>query len=397
MEALSRRRVRVAFLDHCAQLSGGEIALVRLLAGVGPAVEATVILAEEGPLAARLQDVGACVEVLPLDPRVGQLRKDRAVLGRLTPRVGFATARYVIRLTRRLRQLQPDIVHTNSLKSALYGGFAARLAGVPAIWHVRDRIADDYLPRPTVRLVRLAAHVLPSAIVANSMTTLATLPRARHSVVLTNPVVPDAVPPQLARDQHYGERQLRIGMLGRLAPWKGQHLFLEAFAAAFAGTGVEGRVIGSAMFGEDAYADELRDLAERLRIGGQVGFLGFRKDVWAELAQLDVLVHCSVTPEPFGQVVIEGMASGLAVVAAAAGGPAEVIRDGIDGLLVPPNDVAALTTALRRLAADQQLRTRLGLAAQVTSSHYSPQAAAARLLSVYDSVLSRRGHSIGSL
>jgi glycosyltransferase involved in cell wall biosynthesis len=94
-------------------------------------------------------------------------------------------------------------------------------------------------------------------------------------------------------------------------------------------------------------------------------------------------VHCSITPEPFGQVVLEGLAAGLPVVAAAAGGPAELITDGVDGLLTRPGDVDALAAALRRLDADPTLAASLAKAGRKRSQAFTPTNAAAQLLEVY--------------
>lgn len=384
------RPYRVVFLDHVARLSGGEIALIRLLAALEGAVDAHVILAEDGPLAGRLEEIGATVEVLPLDSAVRDLRR-----GEMTPSgSGSAalpsTARYVWRLTRRLRALQPDLVHSNSLKAALYGGLAGRLARVPVLWHVRDRIAVDYLPPSAVRLVHAAAWALPRGIVTNSAATLETLPRMRKAQVLYNPVVPDIIPRQRTNTDT-ASAGLRVGVVGRLASWKGQHVFLEAFAEAFPDGDTVARIIGSPLFGEETYAEQLRGLAERFGIAERVEWRGFREDVFAELAELDLLVHCSTTPEPFGQVVVEGMAAGLPVIASAAGGPAEIIQDGVDGMLVPPSDVDALARQLTRLAADPGLRRRLGDSARLSSRRFSPEAARARVLAVYGQLLGARG------
>jgi len=294
-----------------------------------------------------------------------------------------------LRLSRRLRVLEADLVHTNTLKAALYGGAAGRLARVPVLWHVRDRIAADYLPRPAVTLVRAAARVLPTAVVANSYATLLTLPPLSHGVVSYNPVVWDAV----ARPSGWRKRRTThfiVGIVGRLAPWKGQHVFLEAFAEAFRGTDARARIVGSALFGEEAYAESLPRLAERLRIAGQVEFRGFREDVWRELRALDVLVHCSVTPEPFGQVVLEGMAAGLPVIASAAGGPTELVTGEVDGILTAPGDVGGLAAALSRLEADPTLRARLGREARRRSRDFTPEQSAATLLSVYERIISER-------
>jgi glycosyltransferase involved in cell wall biosynthesis len=386
---VTTRVPRVVFVDHVARLSGGEIALVRLLAAMRGAIDPYVVLGEDGPLVERLRAEGVAVEVVPLDQNVVDLRKESVTFGRVGFGVVFRASRDVWRLRRRLRQLRPDIVHTNSLKAALYGGLAGRLAGIPVVWHVRDRIEHDYLPGPAVRLVRILSRILPTAVICNSRTTLASLPKRLHAHVLYNPVVPDTVEPPRAW-QRARTATLTIGVIGRLAPWKGQEVFLTAFAEAFAGTDVRGRVIGSAMFGEDEYADALLRHAEALGVDAQVEFAGFREDVWTELASLDILVHCSTTPEPFGQVVVEGMAAGLAVVASAAGGPAEIVTDGVDGILVRPDDAPALAEVLRRLAADATLRGRLGAAAHATSRNFTPERTAERLLDLYASVLDFR-------
>ncbi len=333
------RRLRVVFVDHVARLSGGEIALLRLLPALSQKVDVHVILGEEGPLVSRLRSLGIAVEVMPLSPRLRDIRKGTVRPSSIDLGAVTQLPRYVFHLRRRLRELGADIVHTNSLKAALYGGAAGRMAGIPVVWHIRDRIAPDYLPRPAIALVHVAARVLPAAVLANSQATLATVPRPRRRQVLHNPVVPDVVELRRRARGHRGSDEIVVGVIGRLAPWKGQHVFLESFAEAIKGTHVQGRIVGTAMFGEDAYADSLRAQAERLGISDRIEFCGFRENVWAELRRLDVLVHCSVTPEPFGQVVLEGMAARVPVIASNGGGPAELITDGVDGLLTTPGDV----------------------------------------------------------
>jgi glycosyltransferase involved in cell wall biosynthesis len=176
-------------------------------------------------------------------------------------------------------------------------------------------------------------------------------------------------------------------MVGRIAPWKGQHVFLEAFARAFPGGDVRARVVGAPLFGEDAYDQGLRRLAVDLRIADRVEFTGFREDVARELGSLDVLVHGSVIPEPFGQVVAEGLAAGLPVVAAAAGGPSELVENGVNGVLYPPGDVPALEAVLRELASDPGLRMRLATAARTSARRFLSENVAEEVLRVYRSVV----------
>lgn len=388
-------RPRVVFVDHVARLSGGEIALLRLLPALAEYVDAHVVLGEEGPLQERLAEIGVSSEVLPLDARLRDLRRTSVRVGSLDLQAVAPLPGYVLRLRRRLRALDAELVHTNSLKSAFYGALAARAARIPVVWHIRDRIADDYLPRSAVRLVRLGALILPTAVVANSQATLDTLPAVHRSSVLYNPIVPDAVEVGVRRHREESDGFM-IGLVGRLAPWKGQHVFLEAFATAFRGADVQARIVGTAMFGEDDYAHGLRELAAQLGIEDQVEFRGFREDIWRELSDLDALVHSSVSPEPFGQVVLEGMAARLPVVATASGGPAELITDEVDGLLVPAGDAPALAKALVRLRNDSALRDRLATAASERSRAFTPERTAKALLEVYDSILERRRRRTGS-
>jgi glycosyltransferase involved in cell wall biosynthesis len=379
-------RLRVVFLDHVARLSGGEIALMRLLTHF-QRIDPHVILGEDGPLADRLSQARVSVEVLPVAPSARDARRDTVTFGATSPAAALHTLAYIARLTRRLRVLAPDVVHTNSLKAGVYGSIAAKAAGIPLVWHVRDRIADDYIPRAAVHLVRALIRNLADGVVANSTATLETLPPATRGPLSW--VIPGSVElsPYPAPTP---SGPATFGMLGRIAPWKGQDLFLRAFAAAFPDGRQRAVLVGSAMFGEEGYEHELHALASSLGIAERVEFRGFREDVWAELASLDVLVHASVIPEPFGTVVLEGMAAGLAVIAADEGGPASVIADGRTGCLFRSREVGSLCAAMRALSEDPRKRERLGSTAREALADYHPAAVAARLEQVYVAVLDAR-------
>ena len=383
-------RRRVVYLDHTARLSGGELALLRLLPHLSD-VDPHVILAEDGPLANALVAEGISVEVMPMPARAQSATRGTMHVGGLSLRTMIGSATYTVRVALRLRALRPDLVHTNSLKAGVYGAIAARAAGVPVVWHVRDRIADDYLPSTAVTVVRMLISRLASGCVANSHATLATVEAPGRSIVL-----PSVVPPITdRRDPAEPGRppgRTVFGIVGRLAAWKGQDVFLRAFAHAFPDSDQRAVVIGSAVFGgeDERYAAGLVDLVGELGIDDRVEFRGFRGDVAAELARLDVLVHASTLPEPFGQVVVEGMACGLAVVASADGGPLETITHGVDGELFPPGDIDRLAELLRKLDGDPELRSRLGAAGLVRSRDFRPEPIAADLERFYDVVLSGR-------
>src|SRR5262249_23564458 len=113
------------------------------------------------------------------------------------------------------------------------------------------------------------------------------------------------------------------------------------------------------------------------------------KDIWSELERLDVLVHASVTPEPFGQVILEGMAAAVPVIAARAGGPAEILSDGRTGILFEPNDAVELAAAMVRIQ-DPSLREQLAVAARQEVRRYEPHVVAAELQDLYTTVAERR-------
>ena len=347
-----------------------------------------MVLAEDGPLASRLIAAGATVEVLPLSERTRNLRKDG--LGSGLPPIGAIadTATYVFRLARRLRQINPDLVHTNTLKAGVYGSLAARLARLPVVWHVRDRIATDYLSRPAVLAIRAMIATIPNAVIANSEATRSTLWRTPANTCVVHSIV--AAPAgDAASTPHRTDERFVVGMVGRIARWKGQDVFLRAFAQAFRDGTELAVIVGEAMFGDDEvrYGEELRALAGELGIADRVEFRGFRDDVWVELEAMDVLAHASLSAEPFGQVIVEAMLAGVPVVAAAGGGPSEIVTDGVDGLLYPAGDVDALALALERLRGDGVLRARFSEAGAVRAQNFSPRAAAGGVMALYNGVV----------
>ena len=348
------RPVRVVVLDHTAQLGGAELALLRTCVALDPVrVEVTVVLFADGPLAGRLRDAGVAVRVVPLDPRVAET--DRAAAGRSVAgaaRSVAATLPFVVRLARLLRSLRPDVVHTTSLKADLIGLPAAALARTPLVWHVHDRIAEDYLPAPVARTLRVAARRGPRHVVVNSRATAQTLLPLPRGWTLA---YPGLAPEQIAADpaRRPPPSTPVIGLVGRISPTKGQREFVEACALlADRFPAARFQVIGAALFAEAGYAEELRGLVAARGLTDRVELTGFVADPAEAVDRLSVLVHASPVPEPFGQVVVEGMARGVPVVATSGGGVDE-IATAADGtarcLLVPPRDVEALAEAVAQV------------------------------------------------
>ena len=186
-----------------------------------------------------------------------------------------------------------------------------------------------------------------------------------------------------------GGGRLAFGIVGMLLRWKGQHVFLDAAARVLAEfPQAVAVVVGHSPGGETDYADDLRRQAAELGIADRVVFTGHRPDVPQVMAELDVVVHASVEPEPFGAVIIEAMASERPVVAARVGGPPETIRDGVTGLLADPGDPVQLADRIAMLLRDEPLRRRLGVAGRkLALDRYTAAAHALRTMDLLDSVL----------
>jgi glycosyltransferase involved in cell wall biosynthesis len=414
--------IRVLYLDHTAKLSGGEIALLRLLQALDRAkVEPIVLLGEDGPLVPKMREAGIETHVLELDPDVREIRKGT---------LGAAGIRYLLRLPRLLNysrrvarfasDREADLIHTNSLKSDIYGALAARIARVPVVWHVRDGIHAGYLPRPAVFVFRWLARTLPDYVVANSTATLESLKlraQAPKDVVFSgvplqgarqlprHSVLYDGVPEGMtgtackpscrahSSSKENAEHPI-VGIVGRIAPWKGQDVFLQA-AGIVLKRGYPARfwIIGSALFGEAEFEQKLRQMAESPDLQDSVSFLGFREDIQDVLQQVDILVHASTVPEPFGQVIIEGMAAGLPVIASDAGGPQEIITHGLNGFLTPPGDAKALAEAIIELLENQERAAAIAEAGRDhVAQHFSVRASAEKVERIYRDIITNRSH-----
>jgi glycosyltransferase involved in cell wall biosynthesis len=376
----------VVLASHSAKLAGGEIAMARVAAAM-TRYRPYVFLGEDGPIADQLRRDGVDVDVMPMDEQLSAVGRDEWLDLRSLKHSRRALS-YLHARCDRLADLRPLLVHTNSLKSGFLTGSAARLAGIPLVWHLRDRLTRSYMSRGALLASTSLIRSFASVAIANSQSTRDTLPRGVPSCVIQSPI--RGMPPLRAETREQSDG-LTFTVLGRISPWKGQDLFLRAFARAFPNGPHRAIVVGGPLFGEARYAEELRTMASTLGIADRLTMTGHVADPQAHLNRTDVLVHTSVIPEPFGLVIVEGMATGLPVVAADQGGPIETITPDVDGVIYRMGDEFALAAALRRLADDHDERARLGAGARVTAARYLPEAIARRIEHVYDCVAAGDG------
>lgn len=361
---------RVLFVNHTSTMSGAEMVLCD---AVKPWRGATAFLFEDGPLEPAMRERGLAVVRARYGAGLSALRRDGS-LWRAIPLAGRLVAT-VLGLARTARR--HDVVYANSQKAFVLSALATALVRRPLIWHLHDILDGAHFGAAQRRLqirlanARAALVVVPSKAAADAFVAAG----GRRNLV-------EVVANGLDLDGEPGDRAAQraalglpggplVGVFSRLAPWKGQHVVLEALTRS---PGIACIVAGTALFGEEAYADDLRAQVARHGLTDRVHFLGQRGDVARLMRAVDVVIHPSIAPEPFGRTLVEAMLVGTPVIATDTGAAAEILDEGAAGTLVPPGDVAALadavtdvlsgTPAIRRKVAQARAtaRTRYGAA-----------------------------------
>lgn len=368
--------MRIVYLNPSGQMGGAETSLRELLASTraaAPDWELWLVLAEDGPMAGLARDLGVRVVLAPFPRTLARLGDTGGRVARILALLQAlpATGLYAIRLAKILRSIQASIIHSNGLKMHLLAAWA-RPRRTPLVWHIHDYVRS----RPMMsRLLRRSSGACTAAI-ANSKSVAADLSQlmpALRIVPIYNAIDLQRFSPSGAKfDLDAGSDlgpavpgTVRIGLVATFARWKGHKVFLQALARLPEDLPARGYVIGGPIYqtqGSQWSRAELEQEAERLGIAHRVVFTGFIQDTAAAMRSLDVIVHASTEPEPFGMVIIEGMASGKAVIASAAGGAAELFVHSEDALAHSPGDAAGLAKEIERLARNEQLRVRLGQA-----------------------------------
>ncbi|MBB5917227.1 glycosyltransferase involved in cell wall biosynthesis [Nocardia transvalensis] len=356
--------MKAVFVAHTAEPSGAELAMLRLVSALRAHMDAAVVFTADGPMVerTRARDIETHLLRNDFDSRAMTIRKAdarRLLTGAIALlRVGWSLGALA-------RRSEASVLVAESTKALLMGAVAARRARIPLVWQVHDRITADYFGRVLAPAIRLLGRLVADAYLANSRATLASLRTGRKPAAVAYPGLEAREPGTRAAQRPPAETV--VAVVGRLAPWKGQDLFLRAVADTRTRP-ARILLIGGALFDEEPYRADLERLAADL--GLPVTFTGHVEDPESLLGQADILVHCSVLPEPFGQVVAEGMRAGCAVIATHPGGPAEIVEPEVNGLLVTAGDRFQLTAALDRLIDNTELRAKLADAAPIRAQRF---------------------------
>jgi glycosyltransferase involved in cell wall biosynthesis len=399
--------LRILFLNPGAGLGGAERALLEIIASLRhyyPQCQVSVILGDGGPLTSKLRELNVSTLRVPFPKALARIG-DAGAGGPAGPEVSRwrvllrlargapAVAAYLSRLTGAINRCAPDIIHSNGFKMHLVGTWATPHR-TPIIWHVHDFVSlRPLMPRLLkLTLPRCASIIANSHCVARDLaaTFAGNAPvYPIHPAVDLNNFTPEG--PRLDLDRLAGMTPaaagvLRVGLVATMARWKGHDIFLRALSLLPAER-IRGYVIGGPIYrtaGSQYSLGELRAMTSALGLDGRVGFTDFVSDAAAAIRALDIVVHASIAPEPFGLAVAEAFACGRAVVASRGGGILEIVRDNENALTHRPGDVQELAAALAGLAADEGLRQMLGSAARKTAeSSFTRARFAHELMRVY--------------
>lgn len=355
---------KALFISHTAAPSGAELAALRLAVALRDAVDVAAVYTEPGPIVGRMRAHGIETTTVTgtFDSRAmtieGRSLRRLAVgcagLVRLGWEIGATAAR-----------TDATVIVAESTKALVMGAVAARRAGIPLVWHVHDRVSPEYFGPLLAVLIRALGWLVSGGYIANSRSTLDSLITWRRQALVAYPGV--ELGARADREPQRRPEHTVVSVVGRLTRWKGQDVFLRALA----GVTVRPRhvyLVGGTFFDEEPYRAELELLARELDL--PVTFTGHVDDPEKYMSRADILVHCSVIAEPFGQVVVEGMNAGCAVVAARPGGPTEIVEPGVNGLLFDAGDQHQLTAVLEDLINDRELRQRLSDAGRIRATRF---------------------------
>ena len=154
-----------------------------------------------------------------------------------------------------------------------------------------------------------------------------------------------------------------IGVIGNIRKWKGQHVAIEAMKLLIDKyKNIRCIIVGSISNSpnDTEYLKYLNELILKYNLEKYVLFTGFRKDIYNIINSLDIIVHTSILPEPFGRVLLEGMILRKPVIATNQGGPLEIIEDGVSGLLVPPENPKLLSDKISFLVENKHISKTMG-------------------------------------
>jgi glycosyltransferase involved in cell wall biosynthesis len=374
----------VLFVTHAGDPGGAEFKMLDLCQTIRSRAE--VLLLQHGSLETLLGQQQIRFSVCPLSQSASQVRRESGLLSMLKALPGVLS--HIGAVSRKGRDF--GVIICMSQKSFVLASLAKIFTRRPILWFMNDLLSRDHFSRAAIRCLTLLSRYTADHIVLNSKASLEQWlqsggRQARVSIIypvnLEDEAAAQRLEPQtrrLYRQQYTPDGRPLIGMFGRISPWKGQEVFLRALAEL---PQVNAVIAGGAHFSAQELESRLRAQATELGVQARVTFAGHVQDAIGLMGSCDVVVHCSTSPEPFGQVILQAMLVGTPVVASDGGGAREIVVHNETGQLTPMRDARALAAAIRRyldhpewskqLAAKAQERAYQSFSARVMASRFA--------------------------
>ncbi|MDF5723142.1 MAG: glycosyltransferase family 4 protein [Rhizonema sp. PD37] len=337
--------MKILFLDQSGKPGGAELCLIDI---AKPYRDRCLVgLFADGSFRDLLLSAQIPVEVLTTSQiqvrKESSLGQGLASLSQLIPLIAK-----VVRTARKY-----DVIYANTQKALVVGALASFFSRRPLVYHLHDILSPEHFSETNRRIAVTSANRFASLVIANSQASLSAFVAAGGrqdlAAIVYNGFDPKVY--QIAESevsqirQHLGlNKQFVIGHFSRLAPWKGQHILIEAIAQC--PENVTAMLVGDALFGEQDYVQQLHQQVTALGLEKRVKFLGFRSDIPLLMTACDLIAHTSTSPEPFGRVIVEAMLCGKPVVAAKAGGAIELVEHGVNGFLMTPGNSQELAQTI---------------------------------------------------
>jgi glycosyltransferase involved in cell wall biosynthesis len=377
--------MRVLFISPAAELGGAERCLLDCIAALREhgGGQADVLALADGPLLVNARALGARTQVIQAPRSLSHLGESasRSESGGALLRALSATpsvARFLFRLRESIALARPDVVHTNGMKAHLLAGLVTP-AQVRLVVHLHDfistRRASKWLLPALGRARRRAVFIANSQAVARDFVGIAPDAHVQtvHNVVDTEYFREGAAEPDWLASQAGLEpptpETTTFGLVATYAHWKGHGLFIEAaglLKKARPELPVRFYVVGGPIYetrGSQVHASELLQQARAAGIGSHFGLVPFQEDIARVYRTLNVVVHASTKPEPFGRTIVEAMACARLVIVARAGGATELFDEGVNAFGFEPGNATELAEVMMR-ALDSDVRARLGASAR---------------------------------
>lgn len=293
-----------------------------------------------------------------------------------------------------LEQHGIQLVHLNNSITRHHDWMtAAAMRGIPCVVHERG------LPRygrADIAMGRRLAAIIPmSKWIARAMVEQGVDPaniRVMYDGLDPAGFVPRRSPEELRREFDVRPDQPVVGIVGNIRHWKGQETVARALVEVVkAHPDVVCFFVGATTPGDVPYKDGIERIIADAGIGANVRFTGYQSDVASFVNTMRFLIHASVEPEPFGMVVLEGMAAHKAVIGSRAGGPVEMVLEGETGYTFPLGDAATLAARMTELLSDPARAERMGQRGyERLVSDFSVQRYMHDIHGTYDAVLAGR-------